>query len=74
MSFNIYTRLRGIFPKARLLVGTVTAVDGDQVTVELPDGSTIGARGSAGIGARVYVRDGVIEGGAPALDVVEIEI
>lgn len=74
MSFNLYTRLRGIFPQARLLVGTVVAIDSGQVTVELPDGATIAARGSASVGARVYVRDGVIEGAAPALSVIDIEI
>lgn len=74
MSFNLYKRLRALFPGARLQVGSVTAVDGAKVTVELPDGATMTVRGSATIGSKVYVRDGAIEGQAPSLATVEIEI
>ena len=74
MSFNPYKRLRDLFPSPRLQVGTVVAVGTDAVTIELPDGALTRARGEATLGARVYVRDGVIEGAAPALTVVEIEV
>lgn len=74
MSYNLYQRLRAIFPAARLQVGSVTAVDGGTVTVQLPDGGLNNARGSAAIGDQVYIRDGVIEGAAPSLPVVYIEI
>lgn len=74
MSFNPYKRLRNLFPEARLLVGTVTAADAEMATVELPDGTTIRVRGVATVGDQVYVRDGVIEGPAPALTIVEIEV
>lgn len=74
MSFNLYKRLRALFPGARLQVGTVTVVDGSKVTVELPDGATMTVRGSATVGSKVYVRDGAIDGPAPSLTTVEIEI
>lgn len=74
MSYNLYRRLRALFPGARLQVGTVLATETGKVTVELPDGAIMPARGSASIGATVYVRDGAIEGVAPSLTIEEIEI
>ena len=74
MSFNLYKRLRSLIPGARLQVGTVTLVDADRRTIQLPDGSTLQARGNAVLGDAVYVRDGVIEGPAPELTVVDIQI
>lgn len=74
MSYNLYKRLRALFPGARLQVGTVLYTETGKVTVELPDASTITVRGSATVGSKVYVRDGAIEGPAPALSAVEIVI
>ncbi len=74
MSYNPYARLRNLFPEARLLVGTVTAADAEMATVELPDGTLMRVRGVATVGDQVYVRDGVIEGPAPDLTIVEIEV
>lgn len=74
MSYNLYKRLQALFPGARRQVGTVTAVSGSSVTVELPDGATATAIGSALIGDKVYIRDGQVEGEAPTLTVVEIEV
>ena len=44
------------------------------VTVQLPGGGTVRARGSAAVGERVFVRDGVLEAVAPnlALEIIEI--
>lgn len=69
---NLYRKFRDLIPDAPLLVGDVVATD--PVRVELPDGSFIAARGEATLGAKVFVRDGVIEGAAPTLPVELIEI
>ena len=74
MSYNPYKRLRNLFPEARLLVGTVTAADTEMASVELPDGTMMRVRGVATVGDQVYVRNGVIEGPAPNLTIVEIEV
>lgn len=74
MSFNLYKRLRNLFPGDPLLVGTVSEVQTGRVIVTLPDGSTTPARGEATIGQHVYVKGGAIEGLAPSLSVIEIEI
>ena len=44
------------------------------VTVQLPGGGTVRARGSAAVGDRVFVRDGVLEAVAPNLPLEIIEI
>ncbi len=71
---NLFTEFKRLIPSAPLLVGTITAVDVGGATVELPDGATIRARGEGAVDDVVFVRDGLIEGQAPSLSVVEIEI
>lgn len=43
-------------------------------TVQPPGGATIRARGQAAVADVVFVRDGVIEGPAPALTLVTIDV
>lgn len=74
MTSNLYKRLRNIIPEPRLLVGAVISTGEGTARIQLPDGSIVQARGDAVIGQNVYLRDGVIEGEAPALPVVAIEI
>ena len=42
--------------------------------MQLPGGGVLQARGDAAVSDRVFVRDGVIEGLAPALAIVSIDI
>lgn len=74
MITNLWKRLRQLLPEPPLLVGQVVAVTSYGVTVELPDGSMIKARGAATIGSKVFIRNGIIEGAAPTLPIVLIEI
>ena len=57
-------------------IGEVTAIDagGDLATVQLPGGGVLQVRGKAEVGKNVFVRNGVIEGEAPSLPLVLIEI
>lgn len=71
---NLYRQFLDLLPARPLQVGTVTATDGSTCTVQLPGGGVLQARGAATVGQQVFVRDGVIEGDAPALTVVTIEI
>lgn len=61
-------------PVDRSKLGLTTAVAGQLCTVQLPGGGVLQARGDAAVGDRVFVRDGLIEGLAPALTVVAIDI
>ena len=71
---NLWKRLKQLLPESPLLVGTVASVSTYGAVVTLPDGSTLAVRGEATVGQSVFVRDGLIEGPAPALSVTMIEI
>ena len=71
---NIYRQFLDLMPARPLQVGAVTAVSGDTCTVELPGGGLLQARGAATVDTQVWVRDGAIEGEAPELPLVVIEI
>lgn len=71
---NLFQQFVDIFPAPPLQIGAVTATDGAVATVTLPGGGVLRARGDAPVGQRVFVRDGVIEGDAPSLPVVLIDV
>lgn len=74
MSRNPYRVFKEIFPDQPLQVGTVTAFSAGVATVTLPGGGVLQARGAATVDTQVWVRDGAIEGEAPELPLVVIEI
>ena len=55
-------------------VGEVVSVAGNIVTLELPGGGQIKARGAATIGQHVFEQGGQILGEAPALPIDIIEV
>ena len=71
---NLYEQFRGLLPDPPLQAGTVIDVGVGVVTVELPGGGRVRARGHAAIGQRVFVRDGVVEAVAPNLPIELIEV
>ena len=76
MSVNVFRRLRELLPQPALLIADVLAVNSDNTsTVEFPDGSQQRVRGtSVAVGQPAFVRNGIVEGLAPARSAVEIEI
>ncbi len=71
---NALREFLSLLPEAPLLVGEVSSIANEIRYVTLPDGSTIAARGSGSVGQQVFVKDGKIEGLAPALAAVEIAV
>lgn len=73
---NLWKRFQDLIPHDPLLVGTVLAHHADGTsTVELLGGGTLRVRGQdVAIGTAAWVRAGVIEGEAPTLSQVEIEV
>lgn len=71
---NPYKSLLALMPNPPLLVGDVDSYADGVAIVTLPGGGTVSARGSTAVGARVFVRDGVIEGPAPELTLLTIEV
>jgi hypothetical protein len=71
---NLYEQFRQLIPDPPLQAGTVIETGPGVVTVQLPGGGRIKARGTAGVGQNVFVRDDIVEGIAPALTLELIEI
>ena len=71
---NLYEQFRQLLPDAPLQAGTVTEVGAGVVSVQLPGGGIVKARGDAGLGQKVFVRDGAVEAVAPNLTLEIIEI
>lgn len=71
---NPYKRFLDLLPPRPLLVGTVQAIADGVATIGLPGGATLRARGNAAVADVVFVRDGVIEGPAPSLTLVTIDV
>lgn len=66
---NVYQQFRALLPDPPLQAGVVTEVAAGVVTVLLPGGGRLRARGSAEVAQTVFVRDGVIESVAPSLPI-----
>ena len=71
---NLYEQFRQLLPDPPLQAGIVTEVGSGVVTVQLPGGGVLRARGSADVGQRVFVRDGVVQAFAPILTLEIIDI
>ena len=71
---NLYQQFKKLLPDPPLQAGTVIEVSTGVVTVQLPGGGIVKARGSAEIGQNVFVRDGVVEAVAPNLTLEIIEV
>lgn len=71
---NLYEQFRRLVPNPPLQTGTVVEVGSGVVTVALPGGGLIKARGNTTVGQKVFVRDDAVEGNAPNLPLEIIEI
>lgn len=71
---NLYATFKELTRPARLEIGTVLSLADGTADVELLGGGVIHARGTASVGAKVFVRNGVIEGPAPNLPVYNITV
>ena len=71
---NLFIEFRELLAPGVLMVGVVTATDAAGVTVQLPGGGIVRARGQASVGDHVFVRDGMVDGPAPDLPDVSGEV
>ena len=77
MTTNLFLALTELLPDPPLLVATVTAVQVSEgtSTVQYPGGNQQRVRGTgAAVASQVFVRNGIIEGAAPALTPLTIEV
>ena len=72
---NLWRQFQDLLPTSTTLIGTIIATHIDQtVSVQLLDGGQLRVTGNATDGTRVFIRDGRIEGEAPELPQIDIEI
>ena len=71
---NLFKQFHALIPTDLLQVGDVASVSGGVAVINLPGGAQITARGNTTVGARVFVRGGLIEGTAPTLPVSVLDI
>ena len=72
---NAWAMWKKLQPEAPLLWGRVVAIhEGGTRSVDLIDGGRIRARGAGSVGGPVWVRSGVIEGEAPDLSALDVEV
>lgn len=77
MSKNLFRTLRNLLPEPPLLVATVVSINAGTGTsmVLFPGGGNQTVRGtSVAAGQKAFVRNGVVEGAAPNLMGVTIDI
>jgi len=73
-SANSYRRLLALLPETPDDVGQVVAAGTDGCTVELLTGALVHVNGASTVGAMVVIQGGAIQGPAPVLSSVEIEV
>lgn len=73
---NIWKQFQALIPADPLLVGTVTDHNSDDTsTVTLIDGGVIRARGQGvAIGNKAFIRGGIVEGEAPNLTSLDLDV
>lgn len=71
---NPFLRLVGLLAPAPVLTGVVVSTDGLTSVLTLLGGGSLRVRGTASVGAAVYHQGGVIQGLAPSLPGIDIEV
>ena len=74
MSANLFVNFRRLIPGAPLQVCAVISTGAGGSIVALPGGAEIRVRGTGTVGEKVFVLAGVIQGPAPNLTPLTIEI
>lgn len=72
---NPWSRWASLNPEPALWAGLVLAHVNGESRIELPGGAIVTARGTGvAVGQHAFVRGGVVEGPAPVLPQVQIEL
>jgi hypothetical protein len=76
MTTNAFRQLLDLLPQTPLTIATVVSQHADVTcTVDYPGGSQVRVRGDGfATSSKVFVRDGVIEGLAPSLTAITVEV
>jgi len=71
---NLYKRFTSLTGRSLRTVGTCIAADFGECTIEYPGGTRVRVKGAGETGTRYFVQDGKLDGEAPSLASLEIEV
>lgn len=71
---NLYREFFELLPRPLTQYGRVLSSASGETRVELPGGAVISASGEATVGQRVWVVDGKVDGEAPDLPGIAVEV
>jgi hypothetical protein len=71
---NLFKRFSELNGRSLRTVGTVIAADFGECSLQYPGGSIVRVRGAGTVGQRYFVLDGRLDGEAPILVILEIEV
>lgn len=71
---NLFKRFSDLTGRALRTVGTCVVADFGECTIQYPGGSLVRVKGAGTVGQRYFVLDGKLDGDAPALTPLEIEV
>lgn len=71
---NLYKRFSDLTGRKLRTVGICISADFGECTIQYPGGSAVRVKGTGTPGTRYFVLDGKLDGEAPTLPALEIEI
>lgn len=71
---NLYRRFSDLTGRSLRTVGTCIAADFGECTIQYPGGSVVRVKGAGEVGTRYFVMDGKLDGEAPTLVSLEMEV
>ncbi|MCB1824219.1 MAG: hypothetical protein KDJ54_06390 [Candidatus Competibacteraceae bacterium] len=71
---NLFKRFSDLTGRSLRTVGTCISADAGECSIQYPGGSIVRVQGAGTVGQRYYVRDGRLDGEAPGLVSLEIEV
>lgn len=71
---NLFKRFSDLTGRSLRTVGTCISADFGECTIQYPGGSVVRVKGAGTVGTRYFVLDGRLDGEAPSLASLTIEI
>ena len=71
---NLFKRFSALTGRSLRTVGTCIAAEFGECIIEYPGGATVRVKGAGVVDTRYFVRDGRLDGEAPSLAGLEIEV
>lgn len=71
---NLYKRFSALTGRSARTVGVCISADFSECTIQYPSGALVRAKGAGVVSTRYFVIDGRLDGEAPALTSLEIEV